>query len=651
MEVNILSEVSGVSYNQVIYCYVEEQNTSLDEFISKYDESSIIHIVTSVVESCEGQLLYCLCDILTNYIEASKEQDSGFWFVTDVKGLYDIVEKLFPSLFEEIIYVGKGNSAEFDSGLETDQLASYFINIQRSKLNASFMRKLWNLKSNGSIENFMEFLYELGDFGIEKEQILTKLWCCFCEILVYETECNNSAYADFNYKLAVYSILMVLGKKASYINAYLNEVLENSKTKAGSMYFVWNQFKRMSLKKLAVFDNKSSQLCDELYNRSYNGFESELKEYFVKIPLEERDKNLVLISTIQFLDETHAPTRTVIERAKALKHLGKTVIIINTAEQYTMKNYLPMYSAGFGRVLEKYNNVNELKIGNDRFPFIQMPEQSSIQYRMEIMIKLLQKYKPYYILSIGTGSMLADLCGNIVPCASMALAFSTFPKTMNKMKILGRNLYKEEKSLYIEDDIIESRFTFELKPQKGIFSREYKGLPEDRFILVVVGIRLEFEVTDAFMNMLEEVCSQGCYVVFAGIMDNYNKLMESYPVVSANSLFIGYCDDMLALMDICDLYVNPERLGGGFSIIEAFVKGKPGVYLKSGDVYTAGGESFAVDSFKEMAEQILKYKEDKDYYNSMSGLARERAKLMTSSEEAIADIDRQICERVESKYW
>ena len=651
MEVNILSEVSGVSYNQVIYCYVEEQNTSLDEFISKYDESSIIHIVTSVVESCEGQLLYCLCDILTNYIEASKEQDSGFWFVTDVKGLYDIVEKLFPSLFEEIIYVGKGNSAEFDSGLETDQLASYFINIQRSKLNASFMRKLWNLKSNGSIENFMEFLYELGDFGIEKEQILTKLWCCFCEILVYETECNNSAYADFNYKLAVYSILMVLGKKASYINAYLNEVLENSKTKAGSMYFVWNQFKRMSLKKLAVFDNKSSQLCDELYNRSYNGFESELKEYFVKIPLEERDKNLVLISTIQFLDETHAPTRTVIERAKALKHLGKTVIIINTAEQYTMKNYLPMYSAGFGRVLEKYNNVNELKIGNDRFPFIQMPEQSSIQYRMEIMIKLLQKYKPYYILSIGTGSMLADLCGNIVPCASMALAFSTFPKTMNKMKILGRNLYKEEKSLYIEDDIIESRFTFELKPQKGIFSREYKGLPEDRFILVVVGIRLEFEVTDAFMDMLEEVCSQGCYVVFAGIMDNYNKLMESYPVVSANSSFIGYCNDMLALMDICDLYVNPERLGGGFSIIEAFVKGKPGVYLKSGDVYTAGGESFAVDSFKEMAEQILKYKEDKDYYNSMSGLARERAKLMTSSEEAIADIDRQICERVESKYW
>ena len=645
MEVDILNEISGVSYNQVIYCYVEEQNASLDELISKYDESSVIHIVTSVVESCEGKLLYCLCDILTNYIEASKEQDDGFWFVTDVKGLYNIVEKLFSSLFEEIIYIGGNNNIEFDNSLEADQLASYFINIQRSKLNASFMRKLWNLKDSGNIEDYMEFLYELGDFGIEKEQILTKLWCCLCKILIYFPD------NPFNYKLALYSILMVVGKKADYTNAYLHELLEDSGIKAENMYFVWNQFKRMSLKKLAVFNNESGELNDKLYLKAYNYFERELKNYFIKTPLEERNRDVVVISTIQFLDETHAPTRTVMERAKALKHLGRTVVIVNTAEQYTIKGYLPMYGTGFGRVLEQYNNVNELKIGNDSFPFIQMPEHSSIQYRMEVMVKILEKYKPYYILSIGTGSMLADLCGNIIPCASMALAFSTFPKTMNKMKILGRNLYKEEENLYTEDDIIESRFTFELKPQRSIFSRESKGLPEDMFILVVVGIRLEFEITDTFMEMLEKVCSKGCYVVFAGVMDNYNKLMESYQVVSANSSFIGYCDDMLALMDICDLYVNPDRLGGGFSVIEAFAKGKPGVYLKSGDVYTAGGESFAVDNFDEMTEQILKYKEDKEYYNSMSGLARERAKLMTSSEEAIASIDRQICERVEKKYW
>ena len=513
------------------------------------------------------------------------------------------------------------------------------------------MKRLWYLRYSNKIDDYTKFLCELQVSGVEKEKTLVGLWCCLCEILSYEFEHNNFMGDYIYYKLSVYSILMLLGKKVCYTNMYLETVLESNSVKANNLYFVWNQFKRIAFKNLVVFDKKSEILRDKIYEKCYSEFEKELNSYFIKIPLEERNKNLVIISTIQFVSETHAPTRTVIERAKILKKLGKDVIIINTAEQYLIEGYLPFYGAYEGIVLDEYNGVSKLDTEYGKILFIQMPANISIQDRMQLMVNVINNTKPYYILSIGTGSMLADLCGNIVPCASMALVFSTLPKTKNKMKILGRNLYKEEKSLYTEDDIIESRFTFELKPQKEIFSRESKGLPEDRFILVVIGIRLEFEITDGFMEMLEEVCGQGCYVVFAGIMDNYNNLMESYPVVSANSLFIGYCNDILALMDICDLYVNPDRLGGGFSIIEAFVKGKPGVYLKSGDVYTAGGESFAVDSFKEMAGQILKYKEDKDYYNSMSGLARERAKLMTSSEEAIADIDRQICERVESKYW
>ena len=52
-----------------------------------------------------------------------------------------------------------------------------------------------------------------------------------------------------------------------------------------------------------------------------------------------------------------------------------------------------------------------------------------------------------------------------------------------------------------------------------------------------------------------------------------------------------------------------------------------------------------------MAEQIIKYKKDKEYYNSMSAVAKDRARLMTSSTEAMADLDRQICQRIEEKYW
>lgn len=653
MEGIILNDKNETYYNKTIYCYVEEQKNGLDKFLLEYDNESIIHIVPSVVESCEGKLLYCLCDIITNYIESAKKEETEIWFVTDVKSLYNIVEKLYYSLFGKIIFIEQENNKEFANRLEIEEFANYFLSIQRSMLNVSFMKKLWSMKNCENIEEFTSFLYELDRLDIKSDRFLVRYWNCFCEILLYELEYTINVERCFYYKLAIYSILMVLSRNATYTNKYLLEVLRSNKVKTGNMYFVWYQLKRMSLKKLIVSDKKSNLLKDELYEKIYNGYLLELDKFLVKIPLEERNKDLVMVLTIQFLDETHAPTKTVIERTNTLKKIGKEVVIVNTTEQYIIKGYLPMYNTGFGRVIGEYDNIHQVQIMDNRFSFMQMPENSPMEYRMQVLSELLKKYKPYYILSIGTGSILADLCGNIVPCASMALAFSTLPKTKNKMKILGRKLSEEEKELYANEDIdiIESRFTFELKPQKNKFSRKEKGLPDGRFLLVVVGIRLEFEIDGNFMSMLSDVCSKGCYVVFAGVMDNYNSLVEEYPVVSANSSFIGYCDDILALMEICDLYVNPQRLGGGFSVIEAFSKGKPGVYLKSGDVYTAGGEDFAVSDFNEMSVQILKYKNDKDYYNKMSGLAKKRAEFMTSSKEAIEDIDRQICQRIEEKYW
>lgn len=647
-----MQDIRDNGYNKIIYCYVEEQENGLDGLIAKYNDKSIIHIVPSVVESCEGKLIYCLCDIITNYMEDNKEENTEFLFATDVEDLFNIVNKLYSAIFKEIIYVEQGNIKKFDNSLEIDEFINYFLSVQRSVLNASFMRKLWKLKICTNIDKFASFLYEIDKLYIKNNNFLVKSWCCFCEILLYGLGEDTLDSKYVNYKLAIYSILMKLVQSPDYTNAYLEEVIKNIGN-PGNMYFVWNQFKYMSLKKRAAFNKETALLQEKIYEKAYNFFKDKLNDCFVRIPIEERNKNLIIITTIQFLNETHAPTKTVLERVKALKKLGKDVVIVNTTEQYIIKGYLPMYNSYFGTVLGEYDNINEIKIGDDRFPFLQMPENSPIEYRMKVLSELLVKYKPYYILSIGTGSILADLCGNIVPCASMALAFSTLPKTINKMKILGRKLSEEEKERYAKEDIdiIESRFTFELKPQKKKFSRKGKNLPEDKFLLVVVGIRLEFEIDSKFMDMLSDVCGKGCHVVFAGIMDNYDKWMKEYPLVSANSSFIGYCEDILALMEICDLYVNPDRLGGGFSVIEAFAKGRPGIYLNRGDVYTAGGEDFVVGSFAEMAEQILKYKDNKEYYNEMAGLAKERARLMTSSKEAIEDIDRQICQRVEEKYW
>lgn len=631
---------------QIIYCFVEEQGKELQDFIEKYDESNILHIYSSVIDSCEGDLFYCIGEIINNCMPSTEK----LWLVTDVKRLYDIAERLCNSLFDKIIYIEQNVDNMFKEEFDVTGIIEYFLNIQKSKLQVILMRKLWMLKDS-SLQEMVQFLYEMTKMNIEKDKYAVKIWCCFCELLLYEIENIVSEENRTYYKISLYSILMHFSEEPQYTNGYLSEILLSNDISADNMYFVWNQFKRISLKGLAVFDAKSHEMCDELYDRCYNEFEKELKDYLVKIPLTERNKDLVFITTIQFLDDTHAPTKTVMERAKVLKKLGKTVVIINTTEQYTMNGYVPMYNVGYGRVLEEYDDIQQMQIGSDVFSFLQIPSEFPVTYKMQVIYHVINKLKPYYILSVGTGSMLADLCGNIVPCASMALAFSTLPHTKNRMKILGRTLCEEEKRLYVNDDIIESRFTFELERQKQKFVRADYKLPENRFILVVIGIRLQYEIQPDFIEMLQKACEAGCYVVFAGIMDNYDVLMKDYPIVSDNSSFIGFCDDVLALMEICDLYVNPARVGGGFSIIEAFIKGRPGVYLRTGDVYTAGGEDFAVENYDEMVRQIIRYKSDKEYYDKMAERAESRAKLMTSSLDAISEIDKQICKRVEEKYW
>ena len=625
---------------RTICCFMEQTSDKFNEFIEKHDNDSYIHLYTDIINSCEDNMFYCLGELYNIILQA----DDELWFVTDVPNLYNIVMKLYDTVFEDIIVMESENDKNFASDFDLKELIEFEINVQSDTLYKKYMSKLFELSDLQNKQDIMIFSCELIDLPIENDYKKKMLFYHFTKLLFEYTKETAGTY----YKLCLLSILMKLGKKAEYTNNYFELVRTAEDITEDNKYFAWNQFKAISLRNFAVYDKTTNCIVDDIYTQAYNTYMKKCKEMLSYIPFNERNKDVVIVMTTQYLNNTHAPTRTVMERCKALRELGKVVIIINTTEQYIMQGVIPMYRAFFGTTIEEYDDMQSISIDGEEFPFMQLSEDYPIYMKLQILSHLIKKIKPYYILSIGTGSMLADLCGHMVPVACMALAFSTLPHTKNKMKILGRKLSEEEKENYKDkdEDIIESRFTFELKPQKEHYPRETYNLPKDRFILVVVGIRLQSEIDDEFMKLLSRVCEAGCYVVFAGIMDNYDDMMKKYQTVKENSSFIGFCDDVSALMEICDLYVNPPRLGGGFSVIEAFDKGKPGVYMKVGDVYTSGGEEFAVDTYDDMYTEIIRYKEDKAYYDEMAQKGRERARLMTSSVEAIRDIDEQICKRI-----
>ena len=57
---------------------------------------------------------------------------------------------------------------------------------------------------------------------------------------------------------------------------------------------------------------------------------------------------------------------------------------------------------------------------------------------------------------------------------------------------------------------------------------------------------------------------------------------------------LGYVDQMVGLMAVCDAYLNPRRVGGGASALQALEAGLPIVSPAAGDVASVAGPDFCV---------------------------------------------------------
>lgn len=389
----------------------------------------------------------------------------------------------------------------------------------------------------------------------------------------------------------------------------------------------------------------------------YNSIFSEYKEY-INVSVDyynstERNNSMVFVITNQFLNLTHGPTKTVLDRCHCLAAcLHKDVIIINTAELNSIAGIIPVVNpASFG-----YNNElckkDTIEYNGFCFPFIQLSNNNPTYDDTLSILSLVDQYKPSFILNIGGNSMITDLCSRIVPTLTLSTVPSGLTTTNGTFQIIGHTLTTSETSFLnlfdqSPEQVIEGLFTSSFKAQTSKLSRKELHLPEDSFILLIVGARLTDEITDEFIKTLLPVLEIGAHIAFAGRIDNYDDYCERYPELASHSTNLKFQLDMLAVAECCDLYVNPYRLGGGTSVAEAMYKGLPCVTIKHGDVALGAGNDFCVKDYPEMQTAIKRYIEDKDFYNTMSAKAISRANELTDTEKSFTNIISEYYKRIE----
>ena len=441
-------------------------------------------------------------------------------------------------------------------------------------------------------------------------------------------------------QIYIYSVLAYFFEGGSYVDRIL-ELTENSPILVEeNRYFIYNQIEMYGFRWEKPISKEISWKLRMMYRDIYHSYRKQLGIKPGVVPVEKRNKMVVVFLISQYLNEMHGPTKTVLDRCEVLaEKMGAMPVIMNTAELGSRSGYIPYFQPLFGSYLEHMQNTRKVTYHGREFPYIQYSKIMPNPLEMGNMLQTVLQLNPYCIIQIGGNSICADLCSNFYPVITVGTVPSSLMTSEGQFLLKGSPISEEDrehvKKLGFSDNYLQyCLFTSSFNKQTNHFSREQYGIPEDAFTAIIVGARLDFEVNDRFIEeVLVPIMEQGIIPVFVGIFDDYHKFTERYPLLQEKSIFVGFVKDILAINELCDIYVNPYRSGGGTSVVEAMAKKLPPVSLDHGDVALGAGKEFCVDSFAEMVDRIIRLRNDAEYYAEMSEKAYERMKYVTNSKE------------------
>lgn len=459
---------------------------------------------------------------------------------------------------------------------------------------------------------------------------------------------------DVYVRIAIYSFLLKKTHDGNYCDLILKEAL-SGELDMYEMHFIHMQLSWNCFNSIHETTKNTDSLLNDLYDNVYEQFNSRISAEIQSemVPVENRNKGFVVVLCSQLLSLKHSASSAILNQCKVLiKEMNKDVILINDRNQLSVVGFLPLFQLVSANSLDEYDNLEALIYDDIRIPFLQLDKGMPDLKLISGVVNLLLEYRPEYIVSVHPGIM-TDICAQFFPILYSGV-ISKPQYTHAHYQPYRLNITCDDhsdctdaKKLLAEwnkpdDHFIPYHGSYRLPQQNRSYTHKDFGIPDDRFIGVVVGVRLDQEITDSFLKTLD-ICTKnsGLYVVFVGKFDDgYPLIRENYPSLFENSSYVGVVDDLSGFYDLCDLYINPLRQGGGVSAFLSMYKGLPVVTYRYGDVYYVAGDEFSLPcgDTEGMVSEILKYINDEEYYKSQSKKGIDMADLWTKSKDTLKDL-------------
>lgn len=433
-------------------------------------------------------------------------------------------------------------------------------------------------------------------------------WNCFSDLdkkRIVSIFDNNFESNDLIY---IYSV-MAKGIEFSYFSNSLLKALVNSDYDG---YF--GSFLEYQTYLLPEADySLRTRFHDKNVNSLINGWD--LKYDY--IPMAQRDKNKIVIFTEQLLGERHAPSLIVLRTAYALqKYLNYDVTIFSCPIIARVPDKVWFKSGVENHLEEQEGRVCKREYMGEFLKVYQVSLGSACDFKeIKMMYDLIYAWKPLFVCSMGSLNPVIDIASSFVTEVNSTFA-EKVPMTSSQILLMDINELVTESNKVIKDYqkavLVDNVRPF-FKKSEVVLTKEGIGLSESAYTIAIVGNRLDKEIDKPFADAVSEAM-KSCGSINVLIFGNAVQCLELFDEEIRDRIHnIGYCEDLMAAYTIIDLYVNPVRMGGGYSAAMALASGIPVVSLKDCDVHSHCGDRFAVADLDDMKNTIIRYVEDEEF--------------------------------------
>lgn len=391
-----------------------------------------------------------------------------------------------------------------------------------------------------------------------------------------------------------------------------------------------------------------------LHTEFYSDFQQELRRVAAYLsagfkPVVPPSKNEHLAIVVdQLLHPFHAPTKVVLDYARALKEIYQQWEIKIFVEDNLYLNpdevFLPLcYSSALSATAAKdhQNYLNDCDID-----IYYVNGSISRTQRTIDLLEQIYAFQPEIIWAGSTSSPVTDVLYESYPIVCIPMGGTYF---VNRADVYLSGNRDEVINNNCQYGLLEAKRIFPLaaavnlpEPVSVKTLADY-GLPRDKFVIVTVGNRLDAEMSEDFIDNVVGFLRQHpdcCWLIVGPRKSTYlyNRWLS---VMSQKIRLIDFEPDLPALYKLCNVYLNPIRSGGGISIAMAMAAGLPVVISShpSDGLTWTGKENGVGYEIKDLVQEMELLYQDSAYRHEKEICMKERSRQMTM-EKAVNDLIR-----------